>query len=414
MKIYMARQPIYKENKVLFAYELLYRDSEKNSFNSAVDGNRATRAVLSDALTTFGLKNLTQGKLAFVNFTRELLLQGLPYMLNPHDFVIEILENVRLDKELIERIRDLKHQGYIIALDDYTGNRKFDVLFEYIDIVKVDFMLLQREKRTRVAKRIKSFGIQLLAEKIETEMDYQQALKDGYDYFQGYYFARAMMISIHSADVATITCMRMLHEIAKLNPDYVAMAEIIRRDVNLTYKLLRRINTLEYYRSHRVTSIQSALVRMGLQEVRRWILLILIREITGKGMDEMTRIALIRGIFAEKLIDAIHMSERSYEAFTTGMFSMIDVILGESLPKLLADLCISDDVRDALLGRENLFSELLSFVKLYEKGKWEEASKHLHKGISMEQAANYYMQAVHYADLAIDEKPFAGTWSRTF
>lgn len=412
MKIYMARQPIFKENKKLYAYELLYRDSEINAYNPSVDGNRATRAVLSDALTSFGLKNLTQGKKAFVNFTRELLLQGVPYMLDPRDFVIEVLENVQLDDALVERIRDLKQEGYTIALDDYTGNRKFDRLFEHLDVVKVDFQLLSKEKRSRVAQRVKSFGIKLLAEKIETEMDYQQAVNDGYQYFQGYYFAQPMMVSIHSTDVATITCLRMLHEISKVSPDYSSMAEIIRRDVNLTYKLLRRINTLEYFHSHRVTSIKSALVHMGLDELRRWVLLILIREITGKGMDEMTRLALIRGIFAEKLLEGIGMCEKSYEAFTTGMFSMIDVILQEDLANLLDDLCISEEVRRALLGEKNLFGSMLYFVKMYEKGNWKEAEKHIHPNITMEDAGDYYVQAVHYADLAIDEKPFAGTWSK--
>lgn len=414
MKIYMARQPIFQKNKKLYAYELLYRDSEKNAYNPQVDGNRATRAVLSDALTSFGLKNLTQGKKAFVNFTRELLLQGVPYMLNPRDFVIEVLETVQLDTELVNRIRDLKQEGYTIALDDYTGNKKFDVLFDYLDIVKVDFWLLTPEKRTKVAKHVKSYGIQLLAEKVETEMDYQQALKEEYDYFQGHYFSQAIMVSIHSTDVATITCLRMLHEISKVNPDYTAMAEIIRRDVNLTYKLLRRINTLEYFHSHRVTSIKAALVHMGLDEVRRWVLLILIREITGKGMDEMTRLALIRGIFAEKLLESVGMGERSYEAFTTGMFSMIDLILEESLPNLLQDLCISEDVKSALLGEKNVFGEMLYFVKMYEQGNWEEAERVIHPNITMEQAGICYVYAVHYADLAIDEKPFASTWSKRF
>lgn len=406
MKVFVARQPIFNQNQTLFGYELLYRDSYTNAYNGQIDGSRATRAVISDTITTFGLNNLTNGNFAFINFTRPLIMERFAFLLDPDDFVIELLENMEIDNALIERLQELKEKGYILAIDDYTGVEDYDDIMEYIDIIKVDFSLVDEAGRTAIARRYAPTEKRLLAEKVETEEEFQKARKDGYALFQGYYFARPTIFEKNTVEITANTYLRILQEITKPTPNFDNLAEIIRLDISMTYKLLHRINTLEYYRSHRVKSIKHALVRMGLNEIRRWATLVLMREAVGRKSDEMVRTALVRGVFAEKITLLIGVDWRSENAFTTGMFSMIETVVDGKLTNVLDELYIPKEVKRALLGENNFYGMVLNFVKLYEVGEWDKAFACVEKyHLNPNQVGDLYLEAVCYADFAFSETP---------
>lgn len=404
MKVFVARQPIFDKKQTLFGYELLYRDSSKNSFNGEVDGSYATRAVISDTITTFGLNNITNNKFAFINFTRPLLLSKFALLLDPDDFVIEILEDVEIDDEIIACVKELKERRYILAIDDYIGLEHYDKIMEYVDIIKVDFSLISHDERTSIANRLSKIDKRLLAEKVETEEDFEKAKRDGYELYQGYYFAKPTIFTKDSTEITSTTYMKMLQEIIKISPNFEKLAETIRSDINMTYKLLHRINTLEYYRRHRVKSIKHALIRMGLREIRRWSMLVLLRDAVGKKLDEIVRTALVRGIFAEKMMELMGFEKRSENAFTTGMFSMIDAVIEDELTSVLEELCIPEDVKRGLLGENNIYGNILNFVKAYEVGEWDRAFGYI-KGykVNVMKVGELYLEAVKYADLAFDD-----------
>jgi EAL and modified HD-GYP domain-containing signal transduction protein len=400
MKVHVARQPIFNANRELRAYELLYRDKEALAYNSNTDGSKATRAVVSDAVTAFGMHNLTNGKYGFVNFTRQLLLGSLPSLLNPDDFVIEILEDVEIDREVLTRIEDLKRRNYIIALDDYCGEAKNEEIFDYINIVKVDFRLLDQASRASVAKKLLQKEITLLAEKVETEEEFHQAVADGYTLFQGYYFAKPTLFSKDTLDVASNTFLRVMRELRQPEPDFRELARIIRNDLSLSFRFLNQINSAAYYAGYRTNSLEDALVRLGLKEINRWVTLLFIRETVSKEMEELARMALVRGVFAEKLAQKIGTGVSPEEAFTTGMFSMIDAVLDNNLSLVLEDLHMSPEVKEALLGADNSLGRILRFTLLYEAGNWDEAFELTSKDnkIPSEEIADYYMEAITYAD----------------
>lgn len=404
MKAYVARQPIFDRYRSVYGYELLYRDSNVNAFNPDIEGDKATRTVVSEAITTFGLNNLTNEKYAFINLTRSLLISRFPYLLIPEDFVIEILEDVEIDDLLIEKLKALKEAGFLLALDDYIGEERRKPIIKYMDIIKVDFSLLTREERRKIAKKPELKKKKLLAEKVETEMEFLQAISDGYELFQGYFFAKPTIFSKSTTEISASTYIRALREISRPTPNIETLAQIIRIDVNLTYKLLYRVNTLAYYRRNRIKSIKQALMQLGLQETHRWILLILMREYTNSNANELVKTSLVRAVFSEKM--ALEMGLQLYddEAFIVGMFSIIDTILEESLPTILRDICVSKDVRDALLDSNNILKEILDFVKNYEQGNWDFVANFLHKyNVSVEKATTYYLEAIHYSDLAFSD-----------
>lgn len=399
--VYIARQPIYDRTNNLYAYELLYRDALKNSYSESMDGSQATCFVLSDAITVFGMQQLTNGKSTFVNFTKDILMSDFAMIAKPNDIVIEILETVVVDETIINRVKELKDNGYKIAIDDYTGDRIFDQLLPYADIVKVDFMLCGLKKAGKIAKKLSKLKLQLLAEKVETFEEFEKAKTMGYSLFQGYYFARPHIMTKKTVDIADSSFIRIIRELEGDVSDYSNIAKIIETDATLTYQLLSRVNTLRYTQStSRVMTIRRAIVQLGLEEFRRWIILMMARQFVKNESEEVIRVAFIRALFAEKLaFSSPTLRTRSKEAFIMGMLSLIDVIIGQDMETLLPNIPLSDEVRDAILGKENSLKEVLDFVCLYESGKWAEVQKEESESLfTVPNLGACYLECITYAD----------------
>ena len=368
--IYIARQPIFNLAQNLYAYELLYRDTEQNSFNTQMDGDLATGTVISESILNFGMSELTNGKKAFINFTQGYILNKAAWLLNPDQFVIEILENVVFTTEVIDAIYTLKATGFSLALDDYVGVDLSDELLSLIDIIKIDFLATTKEKRAEVVPHLRNAGKILLAEKVETKEDLEEAFSLGCQLFQGYYYSKPSMLKKTRLDISSVSYLKLSEELALPDINLERIAWIIHWDAHLTYKLLKRMKTLQYYRGNAITSIQRALVMMGNEEVRRWIMLVLIRGIIDSKSDELVRIALIRAFFCEKLAGESNHHSLCSEAFSTGMFSIIpyeDNFSNDSLK----DFQIPEDIKDALSGKDNLLHHFLNLAMAYENGNWE-------------------------------------------
>lgn len=189
MYTFLARQPIFDNQYNVYGYELLYRDKNNLSSANIINGNFATKRVLSDAITLFGLDTITNSKPAFINFTEDLILENYPTLTDPKDVIIELLEDIQITPKIIEKVKTLNSQGYTIALGDYTADPNFNKILPYISILKVDFMLTDKITQERIAKKFKD-NLILLAEKIETNDDYQWAKSIGYKLFQGYFFSQ--------------------------------------------------------------------------------------------------------------------------------------------------------------------------------------------------------------------------------
>lgn len=407
MDVYMARQPIYDAVKKLSAYELLYRADENNRFASNVSGDEATSILVSDAITVFGINNITNGNLAYINFTKQLIMDDFALLLSPDEVVIEILEDTIIDEEIIQKLAELKKRNYTIALDDYTGDERYDSIMEFVDIIKVDFQAVNRIKMAEIADVYKKQGKVLLAEKIETEEDFLLAIQSGYELFQGYYFSKPKMIKGRSVKLDASGYATIIVELGKLDPDFKSLSEAIKVNPNLTYKLLQYVNTMKFAQKMTVSSIQMALVTMGLNEVRRWILLIMAREFSYNKQDELVKTSFIRGVFAEKLAQKTQdLNHRSHEAFLLGVFSMMEAISGISTEDLMRELPLNDDVKGALHGEENSFRRLLNFVENYENANWDEIVKDLeHYNVDRESVLRIYLECVVYADMLFSNNP---------
>ncbi|MGD2151018.1 MAG: signal transduction protein, partial [Desulfobacterales bacterium] len=161
MKVYVARQPVFKKNKKLYGYELLFRGGMSNAFPD-IDGDTATSKLLSNSFFNIGIDQLTGGKMAFINFTQELLVRKIPMMFPIENMMVEILEDVNPNKELVNACLDIFRAGYAIALDDFVFKDELKPLIKLAQIIKIDFMLSPIEEIKRLVNMLKGSKIKLL------------------------------------------------------------------------------------------------------------------------------------------------------------------------------------------------------------------------------------------------------------
>ncbi|VEF46219.1 acyl-CoA-binding protein [Bacillus freudenreichii] len=376
MEVFVARQPIFNKKEDVFAYELLYRSNEVNKFPS-IDGDKATAEVIINSFFNIGINELSQGKPCFINFTKKLLELKVPTYFEPRDIVVEILEDVPRTMELIRICKNLKKHGYTIALDDFIideENPFLAELFKYIDIIKVDMLNTSVSMRQRIETVAKSNNIKLLAEKVETREEFEQARERGYDYFQGYFFSKPVILSSHDIPSYFHSYYEIMQMLSEKEPDIQAIAQLIESDLSLSFKLLKLINSPAIRTKNKVHSITQAIVLLGLIEIRKWVYVLAVRDTPVKQSEkskELMQTCLIRGKMCESLGKLFNRSSSNSGYFMTGMFSLMDCIMGIPMKKILNDLPLSDDICDALKGENNHYKKVLDLVAAAENGDWE-------------------------------------------
>jgi c-di-GMP-related signal transduction protein len=394
MDVYVARQAIFDINKQVFAYELLFRNSNINKFVS-IENSNPTLNVIRNSFSVIGFDKVTGGKRAFINFDGELIKLGLIEAFPKDCIAIEVLETVNPDNTIIECCRRLKEKGYIIALDDFEYNKEFDELIKYVDIIKVDFLLTKGKERKEIMYRIKNKNIKFLAEKVETEEDYKEAMGYGYSYFQGYFFCKPVIISGKDISGYKLTYMNLINELDKSDVNIKNIENLIKNDVSLSYKLLKAVNSAHYSFKRKITSIGDAIMIIGIKELKKWIFIITLKNMGEGSVEELVKLSLLRASFGELLSQKIQFEISSFDAFLAGMFSLIDALMNMPIEKILSELPVSKDVKEALLEKDNMISELLKLIIKYENGDWEAVNELAKKfGLDEKFVSYCYLEAV--------------------
>ena len=375
MDVYVARQPIFNHRKKLLAYELLFRDGTAN-YVPSIDGDVATSTVLSNTFFAIGMDTLLGGKLSFINFTQNLLTRKIPLLLPKQTTVVEILEDIKPTPELIEACREMVQKGYAIALDDFVYTPELDPLIEMANIIKFDFRNSTLDEIDSYLKRLpqKRRPI-LLAEKVETYEEYQAAKEMGFSLFQGYFFCKPEIVQGKEIPGQHLNLMQIIVEVNNPHFKFENVEQLIAPDVNLSYRLLRYINSAFFAKSQRISSIKQALVYMGQTEIRRFISLIGISNLAKGKPGELVRAACIRAKFCEKLAELSATKVLEAELFTLGMFSLIDAILDQSMEKVMAQLPLSGHIKSALVEGTGELIGYLRLVEHYEKGQWDQVAE---------------------------------------
>jgi EAL and modified HD-GYP domain-containing signal transduction protein len=371
---FIARQPIFDTKGRVYAYELLFRSGLHNYFDCD-DADHAAASVIANSNLLFNLDEMTGGTKAFINCTHTVLVKDLMTTLPRQQAVVEVLEDVEPDEKIIEACRRLKSLGYTLALDDFVYHENFEPLLELADIIKVDFLLSDVEEQERLAKTMIPRGIKMLAEKVETHEVYEHAKQMGYQLFQGYFFAKPVIISRKDIPTNKVQFLRILKDIHAQEVDFKKLALTIQSEVSLSYKLLKLINSAAFALRHKVTSILQALSLLGLREIRSWVSLLSIASMADDKPAELVVSSLIRARLCEQLAQPCKMGDRQSDMFLMGLFSLLDTIMSRPIDEILEEITVEDDIVEALTGEPGTLRSVLDLVIAMEKGEWEEVSR---------------------------------------
>lgn len=370
MDIFVARQPIFDKKQQVFGYELLFRSGLNNFFDGSSQ-DAATTRVIDNSFLVMGIKNLTQGKRALINFTGELVKQEIP-LLFPKDLIgIEILESVKVDDAVLFSAKKLRELGYILFLDDFVLTEDMLPLIELAHVIKVDFLTTSLEERREWVERFaKDYDVQFLAERIEAFSALEEAIELGYTYFQGYFFCKPHIVIGKEIPGYRVTSLRILKEINREDATFESIAEIVRTDLSLSYKVLKLVNSAAFGLSNRIDSIKQALVMLGLKGTIKLINLICLNNLGLDKPNELLVSSLFRARFGELLAPIAGLKGQNSQIFLLGLFSTINAFLDRSMEEIMEEIPIQEEVKAALLGEENIYAALLSFIVAYEKGDW--------------------------------------------
>lgn len=378
-KTYIARQPIFNLNEKVNGYELLFRDGPENAFGDH-DPDKASSKVISDSLFLMGLDKITEGNPAFINFTKKLIVGDYVKFFHPDQVVLEILEDVEVDDELIKSCKELSDEGYILAIDDYEDRPAYEELFEYVDIIKVDFLATEsKEERRSLANKFQEYDLRLLAEKVESQQEVEEAREFGYDYLQGYFFSKPNLVSEKEVPTSKVQYFRMMREIRRPELDMEELENIIKQDMSFAYKLLSYVNSPYFGIRTEVEDIQHALMMLGTKEIRRWSSLLLMASMGQGKPPKLISEAFIRSKFLKKLALETNREDQSEEFFLLGMFSFIDAFLDRPREEVLSEISLPEHIKDALLGGENEYRTILDFAIAIERGDWGSVEKYEQK-----------------------------------
>lgn len=403
MEVFIARQPVFDRNRRVFGYELLYRSGEKNAY-TGTDGNAASSRVILDGIHGIGLDTLTLGTKAFINFPDAFLLKDYATILPKNKVIVEILEDTRAGEPLVQHCKELKKEGYTLALDDFVLHHGFGPLIELADIIKVDYKGTNYSERRRILNQNRHGRVKFLAEKVETLDEFHEAHAMGFSLFQGYYFARPLIIKGKDIDPSKLNYIRLINRINQEEPDFGKIAEVIEHDLSLSYKLLRLVNSAAFGFRTQVRSIRQAVVTLGIKEACKWATLMAMKGLSGEGNDEVMRSSLLRAKMMESLAIKAGMTEQAPEIFMMGLFSMMDVLLNKPMEEILDSLPLTASVKRGLLGERSRYGDIMNIVLSYEQGLWNEVEAYSKKiGLAAETLSKSYTSAIHWVRILEEE-----------
>jgi len=399
MDFLIGRQAIFDKHKNTFGYELLYReDVVQNNSSSSIDGNTATNRVIANAFMNLGIDKIAKKGRVFINFTRDLIVQKLFNLLPKDKIVVEVLEDVFAEKEIIDALKEAKKDGYTIALDDFIFDENLEELVKLADIIKVDFIELSKEEIKKQVEIYKKYKLKLLAEKIESEEEFEFALNLGFDYFQGYFFQKPTIESQKDLAPSKITILKAVNTLNQPDCDLNKLQEIISNDMYMHIKILKFINSPFFGLKNAVSKIKQAINILGETRLKEWINILYISKLAQDKPEELILLSTIRAKFCSFLSYYFKLDE--HNCYLLGIFSLIDAILNVPIAEVLKEMNYIDaDVKAALLGEENRYFELLDFVKCFEEGDFAKAETLINKlNLKIQNITEKYIEAIEFSE----------------
>jgi EAL and modified HD-GYP domain-containing signal transduction protein len=367
--VFVARQPIYDSAMAVMAFELLYRPSPSETKARIVDPRQATLEVISSAALEIGLDRLSGGQPVHINFPMELLVDVPDLPLPPDLVVIEVLEDVRADPAVVEGIRKLRARGHRIALDDYSPQVSDPRLLEFADIVKLEITHPPAGDLEKLVKELKPLGVQLIAENVETPEDFESCLALGFTGFQGYFLQHPQTFRAKRVPSSRLSTLRL---VASLSNEQYSIDEVellISQNVSMSYHVLRCINSSYYSLPRKIDSIRQAIVILGIDHLRQLCSLLCLQ-----GFDDRPPSLFVNAMTRARMCEQLGRlggAKDTGPCFITGLFSLLNALVGMPTQKIVEELPLSPAISRALVAGEGDLGKALKCTRAYERAAWD-------------------------------------------
>lgn len=407
---FIGRQPILNRKQEIIGYELLFRAAGDHQAALYDDQAQASASVIASALSDFGLQDILGDKYGFLNITSAMLSSEVLELLPVEQSVLELLENVELDEAARLRCTNLKSLGFRIALDDHIYHPDHAAFYNMVDIVKVDTLTIDPAKLPEIAASLRSYPVQLLAERVETVEMFEQCRECGFELFQGYFFERPAIISHKRIDASGIGMMKLLQQLHE-DADINAIEEIFREDPGLTFQLLKLVNSVMTGTRDKIKSLRHAIMLLGIIQLRRWMQLSLFAGKDESGLNSpLLEMAAVRGRLMELLVLQESAGQRNTElaesAFLTGILSLLDALYETTMEQIVEGLNLSEDLAVALLRHEGRLGQLLLLAKKLERSEFAAVQELLGSlSISLDQLLEAQLDAFSWRSGIAAQKP---------
>jgi EAL and modified HD-GYP domain-containing signal transduction protein len=366
---YLGRQPVIDRQQALFGYELLFRGTLQGpaQFGS---GMSATAAVIAHT-AQLGLDKVIGDALCFINIDADVLKSDIFAFLPRERVVLELVGTVQASDEIVARLAQLAGHGFRfcaagIAADTPNVQR----LLPLVDFVKLDMHDMPQATMARLVPLWRAAGKKLIAEKVETREEYKLCMDLGFDYFQGYHFARPAVLGGRKLSPSQLAVMDLMNMVTS-DAENSAIERAVKKDASLALNLLRLVNTPAVGARQRIDSIGQALMLLGRRQLQRWLQILLYADPSARGhtLSPLLMLATTRGRLMELLAQRLRPGQRNLSeiAFTVGIMSLMDVLFEVRMDDLMEQIPMIDEVSEALLHRTGFFGELLRLAESIER-----------------------------------------------
>lgn len=403
MYAYIGRQAIYNTVFNVAGYELLYRRNERIGAATGMDGDDMTKSVLLDAIDVFGIKNLTNGLPAYINFTGNLIMDDFAYLFDPNDIVVEVPAEVFVNDALANKLSGLQRAGYRLSLNSYSeqnGRLKFDQIINSFDVIRIKTGGKNKLQLKDMLQRLRMCRAQLLAERVETEAEFEMVQSLKFTLFQGYFFERPDTVTKQVSLTAT-PYGKMLLELMKPYPNFEMCCRIVEKDSMLTHMFLRHVLKARSARGNVALEVRRAMTMIGLDGIRNWTTVQFLKQVNVANSDEQARRAYLRARFIERLILNSNTTIQKEQGFFMGMISLLDQVTGNKLEATLSELRLCPEAEAALRGRgQNEYSKFLQYAVVYDQASGTAQFPDIGLYIEDRYVSGLYMECMEETDRA--------------
>lgn len=367
MEILLTRQPVFDRKEQLYGYDLVLRRP-----GSRTPGDPLPEQLVADTFLGIGIDQVAAGRRAFFTVDRDILLGGAASLLPPERVVLQLDGTVGVDDQLLESCNQLVWAGYRFAIAGDHPEQFPEELLRLAEIVKVNIATTDPAMLHDLAAWLRGYHVRLLAMHARNRQERDNCRRLGFELFEGYRFTAPETLTRRDLPIEHVLTFRLLKLVRDPKTRDGEIEELLRRDVALSYKLLRMVNSAAVG-GRDIWSIGHALRLLGRDQIARWLGLLLVTDGNRDGVRaELMTVSLVRARMCELLADASGVPRARGPLFLVGMLSVLDQLLETPMALLADSMEVAPDIRAALLHRHDFYGEVLSLIEAYEEGWWDQ------------------------------------------